>query len=164
MELWTARSKIASLQPTQQRTAILPAVITDRQDVAETDSSTLAGIRGLGAVYRDDGSGDYDIDLPSNATYDFQMIRQVIGFVDWMANAGNGGTTDSDVRTDQPLIDDSIPEAKSTSPAGERPPRVRGSHRGESDLGALSRIEPEDRRYASWGVRRVISGRCERSL
>ncbi|MFC7008434.1 hypothetical protein [Halalkalicoccus salilacus] len=77
---------VAAADP--QRTAILPAVISDRQDVAKTDSSTLAGIRGLGAVYRDDGSADFDIDLPSNATYDFQTIRQVIGPVDWMANAG----------------------------------------------------------------------------
>lgn len=42
----------------------------------------------LGAVLRDDGSADYDIDSPSNATYNFVTIRQVVGFVDWMANAG----------------------------------------------------------------------------
>lgn len=45
--------------------------------------------QGLGAVYRDDGSADYDIDFPSNATYNLVTIRQVIGFVDWMANAGD---------------------------------------------------------------------------
>lgn len=65
-------------------------MITDHQDVAGTDSSTLAGIQGLGAVYRDNGSADYDIEFPSNTTYDLLPIRQVIGLVDWMVNAGKG--------------------------------------------------------------------------
>lgn len=88
MELWTARSKIASLQPTQQRTAITPGS-DHRSPGRRRDGFEYARRNpGLGAVYRDDGSADYDIDFPSTAAYNFVTIRQVIGFVDWMANAG----------------------------------------------------------------------------
>lgn len=41
----------------------------------------------LGTVLRDDGSADYDIDYPATGAYNFLTIRQVIGLVDWMANA-----------------------------------------------------------------------------
>ncbi len=59
------------------------------RDVRNRMFDEVTGIhQGLGAVYRDDGTADYDIDFPSNATYNFVTIRQVIGFVDWMANAG----------------------------------------------------------------------------
>ena len=52
-------------------------VVTDVQGVHQC----------LCAALRDDGSADYDIDFPSNATYNFLTIRQVIGLVDWMATA-----------------------------------------------------------------------------
>jgi hypothetical protein len=59
------------------------------RDVRNRMFDEVTGIhQGLGAVYRDDGSADYDIDFPSNAAYNFVTIRQVIGLVDWMANAG----------------------------------------------------------------------------
>lgn len=60
------------------------------RDVRNRMFDEVGGIhQGLGAVYRDDGSGDYDIDFPSNATYNFVTIRQVVGLVDWLANAGD---------------------------------------------------------------------------
>ncbi|WP_122089220.1 hypothetical protein [Halalkalicoccus subterraneus] len=60
------------------------------RDVRDQMFEDVRGIqKGLGGVYRDDGSGDYDIDFPSNASYNFVTIRQVAGLVDWMANAGD---------------------------------------------------------------------------
>lgn len=60
------------------------------RDVRNRMFEEVRGIhQGFGAVYRDDGSGDYDIDFPSNATYNFLTIRQVVGLVDWLANAGD---------------------------------------------------------------------------
>lgn len=58
------------------------------RDVRNRMFDQASGIhKGLCAAYRDDGSADYDIDFPSNATYNFLTIRQVVGLVDWMANA-----------------------------------------------------------------------------
>ncbi|MFC6905816.1 hypothetical protein ACFQGH_11490 [Halalkalicoccus tibetensis] len=58
------------------------------RDVRDQTFSDVQGVHQcLCAVLQDDGSADYDIDYPSNASYNFTTIREVIGLVDWMANA-----------------------------------------------------------------------------
>ena len=60
------------------------------RDVRDRMFDDVTGIhQGLGAVLRDDGTADYDIEFPWNRAYNFLTIRQVIGLVDWMANAGD---------------------------------------------------------------------------
>jgi hypothetical protein len=43
--------------------------------------------QGLGAVYHDGGSANYDIEFPWNRVYNFMTIRQAVGLVDWVTNA-----------------------------------------------------------------------------
>lgn len=43
--------------------------------------------QGLPALYRDNGSAEYDIEFPWNRVYNFVTIRQAVGLVDWVTNA-----------------------------------------------------------------------------
>lgn len=59
------------------------------RDVRDRTFDEVRGVhKGFGAVYHDGGSVDYDIEYPTNAVYNFLTIRQVVGLVDWLANAG----------------------------------------------------------------------------
>lgn len=58
------------------------------RDVRNRMLDEVRGIhQGLGAVYHDDGSAEYDIEFPWNRAYNFVTIRQAVGLVDWVTNA-----------------------------------------------------------------------------
>lgn len=58
------------------------------RDVRDRMLEDVRGIhQGLGALYHDDGSADYDIDFPWNRAYNFVTVRQAVGLVDWVTNA-----------------------------------------------------------------------------
>lgn len=61
---------------------------SDLRDVRDQMFDEVRGIhRGLGALYHEDGSADYDIEFPWNRAYNFVTVRQAIGLVDWVTNA-----------------------------------------------------------------------------
>lgn len=58
------------------------------RDVRDRMFDEVRGIhQGLGAVYHEEGSADYDIEFPWNDAYNFMTIRQAVGLVDWVTNA-----------------------------------------------------------------------------
>lgn len=62
----------------------------DLREVRHRIIDEVRGIhKGLPALYRDDGSAEYDIVYGWHGVYNFVTIRQVVGLVDWMANAGD---------------------------------------------------------------------------
>lgn len=60
----------------------------DLRDVRHRMFEEVRGIhKGLPALYRDDGSAEYDIVYGWYGVYNFGTIRQVVGLVDWVTNA-----------------------------------------------------------------------------
>jgi hypothetical protein len=61
---------------------------SDLRDVRDQMFDEVRGIhRGLGALYHEEGSADYDIEFPWNRAYNFVTVRQAIGLIDWVTNA-----------------------------------------------------------------------------
>lgn len=61
---------------------------SDLRDVRDQMFDEVRGIhRGLGALYHEAGSAEYDIEFPWNRAYNFVTVRQAIGLVDWVTNA-----------------------------------------------------------------------------